>query len=224
MAERWQPSCRTRHEHPEQDEVSDLQSKWDLPSPDNRVNQAARYTDAGKTETENTPAGRDLLSAGVTIGFTKMAQLKHRAKCAHVKGADTHTPLGRLDKTAMGFPLGRAELRVWLSRTGQCHPAERSGSQELSNDALSRGEGRQRPGHCPDCSPNTQGAQPWHSCSLCSPISLPRLCYRCVPRGHVWDCYKTRAHWHYKCPQSVLYMQLFNEACCHYSKMIRGLS
>jgi len=62
------------------------------------VNQAVHYTDAGKADMECIFADRDcgLLSAGVTIYFSKTAQLKHRAKCGHMKGAEIHTPLGRL--------------------------------------------------------------------------------------------------------------------------------
>lgn len=62
------------------------------------MNQAVHYTDAAKADTEYVFAGRDcgLLSAGVMTYFTKTAQLKRRAKCTCMKGADTQTPLERL--------------------------------------------------------------------------------------------------------------------------------
>lgn len=57
-------------------------------------------------------------------------------------------------------------------------------------------------------------------CSFCSPIYIPQLWSCWVPRGH-WDNVTNCRHC--KCPQSGQEMQLFNEPCCHYSKMTQGL-
>lgn len=173
------------------------------------------------TQTQGRQTQRTALQAGTCFlqGSQQISQKQHSWNTelsAPVWKALTrlHTPLGRLDKTATGFPFGGAELRVWLSRTGQRHPAERSGWAGTQERRAERRRRRQRPCHCPGCSPIAQRGQ----------ISVPRLCYRRVPRGHLWGRSKTQARWRYKRPQSVPYMQLFNEARRHYSKMTRGLS
>lgn len=70
------------------------------------------------------PFKASLISLILREEFLKPAELKHRAKCALVKGAATPALLGKLDKTAVGFPVGKAMGLPW---PGQCHPAgERS--------------------------------------------------------------------------------------------------
>lgn len=86
-------------------------------------------------------------------------------KCARTRGADTCAALGRLwTEQLWDFPQEK------MSCVCGCHAQDNvtllntASRQELSEEALSRGEGS------PDCSPITGGGQLWHSCSFCNPI------------------------------------------------------